>query len=335
VTTTVELLGVNNELFTLAGDQAGDRGVWLATGVSGLFDPPVKVAMEEPGNYSGARYLNHRILRRDIVFGVHILDEHNDSWLSRESEWRKAWAFDRDCTLIITTDESGTRKLKLRLLESPEVDWTTDPTSLSANITKMVAVAGDPFWYGDDAVYSVKTKTDTRFDPVPFAGLFPWNQLPKETLTFKVDPSDGKGGLNPTDQAIWPKWTVPGSDIPIPSFPWPFPPNTPVPWERASFTQWMLPDYSFTDPVHKDRRIKLPGLLKGEDCVVDTDPRREQISSASGSPVWSRTNGVRWRHPIPAWTKSRTFVIDVSGAAPGKMVTLRLPRPWSRPWGMD
>jgi hypothetical protein len=46
-------------------------------------------------------------------------------------------------------------------------------------------------------------------------------------------------------------------------------------------------------------------------------------------------NGVRVRHPIPPWTKSRTFTIDVSGAAAGKLVTLRLPRPWSRPWGMD
>ena len=44
--TTVELEGVNGEWFTLAGDQAGDRGVWLATGVSGLFDPPVKASYE-------------------------------------------------------------------------------------------------------------------------------------------------------------------------------------------------------------------------------------------------------------------------------------------------
>ena len=73
--TVVELEGVNGELFTIAGDDAGDKGVYLATGVTGLFDPPVKASYEEPGNYPGARYLSHRILRRDLVFAVHILED--------------------------------------------------------------------------------------------------------------------------------------------------------------------------------------------------------------------------------------------------------------------
>ena len=63
--TIVELEGVNGEFFNLT---TGDQGVFLATDVEGCFyDPPVKVVVEEPGNYPGARYLNHRILKRDIV----------------------------------------------------------------------------------------------------------------------------------------------------------------------------------------------------------------------------------------------------------------------------
>ena len=64
--TVVELEGVNGELFNLT---TGDHGVFLATDVEGCFyDPPVKVVIEEPGNYPGARYLNHRVLKRDIIF---------------------------------------------------------------------------------------------------------------------------------------------------------------------------------------------------------------------------------------------------------------------------
>jgi hypothetical protein len=71
-----------------------------------------------------------------------------------------------------------------------------------------------------------------------------------------------------------------------------------------------------------------------ENATVDTDPRVEQILSESGSPLWSRMNGVRFVNPIPPYTKSCAFKITVSGTPPGQMVTLRLPRPWSRPWGL-
>lgn len=333
--TVVELEGVNGEWFTLAGPNAGDRGVYLDTGVEGLYDPPVKVVYEDPGNYPGSRYLNDRILRRDIVFGVIILHDGTgeSSWLSRDSEWRKAWSFKKDCKLYITTPESGTRYLKLRLLESPEVSLEYDPKTNPLNTVAMVCVAGDPFWYEDHVVHSAKTKTDTRFDPNLWTPPWPWEELPQETLFIRVD--ERTGGLNPTDQYIWPKWTVPGSQEPVPDFPWPFPPGVPIPWETAPFTQWVIPDYSFEDDELANRRLKLPGLIYGENCIIDTDPRVEQISSESGSQVWARMNGVRFRHPIPPWTREREFEITVSGCAPGQIVTLRLPRPWSRPWGLE
>ena len=97
--TIVELKDINNNLWTLAGPNAGDRGVYLGVGVSGLYDPPVKVVWEEPGNWPGARYLNHRIQRRDIVFAVEIMDSCGESWMQRDSEWRKGWSYEKDCEL--------------------------------------------------------------------------------------------------------------------------------------------------------------------------------------------------------------------------------------------
>lgn len=258
--TIVELEGVNGEWFTIAGDQAGDRGVWLATGVSGLFDPTVKASYEEPGNYPGARYLSHRVLRRDLIFAVHIMSDGGETWLSRDSEWRKAWSFDRDCKLYVTTQESGTRWLKVRLFESPEVDTETDPNGRTLTTVKMVTVAGDPFWYQDDVVYTATTKTDTSFDPAVLP--WPWPQnIPSETITIKVDPEDGRGGLNPTDQYIFPKWTVPGSSHApskpyVPGLEW-----LGAPTSRG--TVWTLPDYSFEDPDKANRRVKLPPLIGG------------------------------------------------------------------------
>jgi hypothetical protein len=343
VETVVELEGVNGEWFTLAGPNAGDRGVYLSTDVKGLYDPPVKVVYEEPGNYPGARYLSHRILRRDITFKVDILNDKGstNSWISRDSEWRKAWAFDRDSYLHVTTDESGTRTLKCRLGESPDISLYTDPHGNTMNDAIMTIIAGDPFWYEEDVVYSVKTKRDTRFSPSLFdvPGEWPWEQLPTETLHIHVDPSDNRGGLNPTDQYVWVKYGLPASTSQIPQFPWPFPPGIAIPWERAPFTQFILPDRKWEEdeegPADPNRRVKTPGLIIGEDCVLDTDPREEQFTSASGSPVWARTNGVRWRYAVPPYTRDFDFQIDVSGCAPGQMITLRIPRPWSRPWGLE
>lgn len=331
--TVVELEGVNGERFNLT---TGDQGIFLATDVEGCFyDPPVKVVMEEPGNYPGARYLNHRTLKRDIVFGVQILNDAkrgSSSWLSRDSEWRKAWAFDRVCKLYVTTPDSGTRYLHLALFESPKVDMRTDPRGNRINLTVMSCIAYDPFWYEDDRVWSVKTKQDTRFNPSGWTPPWPWEELPKEELYIHVN------DLNPTDQYVAPKWTVPGSTEEIPRFDMNLlgtDISVDIPWEKAPFTQFVLPDYSFEDEEFANRRLKLPGLIYGEDCVIDTDRRYEQITSASGSQVWARMNGVRFRNMIPPYTREKKFQITASGCPRGQMITLRVPRPWTRCWGLE
>lgn len=334
--TLVELEGVNGEWFDLTN---GSEGIYLATDVEGCFyDPPVKVVIEEPGNYPGARYLNHRILKRDIVFGVQILNDARfgeRTWLTRDSEWRKAWAFDRDAKLYVTTPDSGTRYLHVRLFESPTTEMRTDPRGNSINLTKMSCIAYDPFWYEDDRIFSVRTRLNTTFNPQLFdiPGEWPWEKLPKETLKIRVTAQDG--GVNPTDQYIAPKWTVPGSTQRIPNFPWPFPPGVPIPWVRAPFTQFVIPDYSFEEPEYRNRRLKTPGLIYGENCVIDTDRRVEQFTSESGSQVWARTNGVRFRNMIPPYTEECEFVVDASGCVPGQEITLRLPTPWTRCWGLE
>ncbi|MGW6624200.1 phage tail protein [Nocardia sp. NPDC055002] len=302
--TVVELEGVNGERFILAGPEAGDRGVYLGTGVTGLYDPPVKVVYEEPGNWPGARYLNHRILRRDIVFGVEILNDKSDSWLSRDSEWRKAWAYDRTCKLYVTTENSGTRYLNLALGEQMDISLFTDPNGNSVNRAGVVAIAGDPFWYEDEVMYHVTTQTDTT-------GITDINSGSAETLTITVDPSDGRGGLNPTDQYVFPKWIVPAP------------------------CKVKIPDPSFEDPALFNRAIVMPTLVSGEDCVIDSDPRVEQVIAANDALVWARMNGVRFRHPFPPYTRNHTYNLKVVGCPAGQIFTLVIPRPWSRPWGLE
>lgn len=335
--TVVELEGCNGEWATIAGPRAGDWGMYLGEDVKGSFyDPPVKVVYEEPGNYPGARFLSYRILRREITFPIMILNDKQESrsrsWMSRDSFLRRMFAYDRDSKIHVTTPDSGHRYLKCRLGDQGiSVDMKYDPDGQQINVAIVTVVSGDVFWYEDDIVYPAVTLTDTRFQPTLLSST---SSLPTETLTIRVDQNDGNGGVNPTDQYIWPKWTVPASQQPIPGV------NilgttVDIPWDTAPYAQYTIPDYSFEDDAYADRRIKTPGLVLGEDCVIDTDPRAEQFVSANGSQVWARTNGVRFRNPVPEYTTSKTFEVDVTGTAPGQMITLRLPRPWSRPWGLE
>jgi hypothetical protein len=292
----IKLIGVNGEEFILAGPEAGDKGVWLGTGIEGSFyDPDVKVVYEEPANLPGARYLSHRLLRRDIVFGVEILNDPGtgNSWLSRDSAWRKAFRYHRDCQLIVTTDESGPRTLNMKLGAQPQISMHTDPTGKSVNRAVMTCYAGDVFWYGEDDVYTVTTTTNTTGGGV-------------ENLTLDItDP------INPTDQYVFPVWV------------------------GTAPAKWTIPDYSWEDDDQADRRIIMPELLSGEDITIHVDPRYPHVVADNLANVQGRMNGIRFRHPIPEYTGPGTFNISVTKAPIGAQLQLRLMRPWSRPWGLE
>lgn len=293
---------MNGQLFTLAGPDAGDKGVYLGTSLDGIYDPPVKTVWEEPANLPGARYLAHKIMRRDIVFGVEIVNdsEPGRTWLDRDSEWRKAWSFERDCKLWVTTD-SGRRYLSVRLGESPLVDMSTDPTLNPLNLTLMTVIAGDPFWYGEEVVHDWVLDRDLKNVPLVKDG-----DINPAAVTHEFDIAE----LNPTDQPVWPVWVI------------------------SAPSRVVLPDYSWLDDDFAQRRVVMPSLVEGEDIVVDVDPRSPQVVSWSGSQVWARMAGVRFRHPISPYTRRAQLPVTIAQAPAGAKVQLRLKRPWSRPWGL-
>lgn len=260
--TIVEIFGCNGDYAQIAGPGAGDEGFFICPkGFEQLFDPKVKVVYEDPGNWPGSRYLSHRVLRRDIALGVYILDEEDESWAYRDSRWRKMWSYDRDTKIRVTHPESNPRTLTVRLGEEILVDMTTDPNLGPINMATMNLIAGDPFWYEKDAMFSGVTATDTTFDPNPLPWPWPKEDLPTEDISIDVKHA------NPTDQRVFPKWTAPGSTLPpslpyIPLIPWLGAPNSPA-------VIWTIPDYSFGDEIQDpeaeflDRRLRMPSLIGG------------------------------------------------------------------------
>lgn len=301
-TTVVEYEAPDGLTFILAGPRAGNLGVYLGKGdFSGFFDAPVKNHIQSIGSAPGARPGGTKYLHRELVFPVEIVNEAGSkSWLRRDSMWRKSWSFKKPGILRCITRDSGPRELKVYLMESPEIDFSTDPNMNSINTCIMHAVAYDPFWYEEDIQFDLLTTTNTSTSG-------------SENLTFSVNPEDGKsGGLNPTDRDIVVTWALEGTG------------------------KYTIPDYSFDKPGLATRRIVLPMIEVGDGNLIATSSKMvEQFSTSNNTPFWNRMGGVRMLHKIPAYTEAKDFVVTATKTPVGRKVSLFLERPWSRPWGLE
>lgn len=148
--TIVEVEGINGDVVVIAGRDTGVDGMWLATDISGLYDPEIQAVTKDLARRPGSKFLGYRILKRTLVFRVTIANDTGirNTWRERDERWRRLWAYDAYSKIRVTTDE-GSRTLSCRL-ESIEVDTEHDPHTNSATDVTMTVVADDPFWYGKE-----------------------------------------------------------------------------------------------------------------------------------------------------------------------------------------
>ncbi|WP_032380949.1 hypothetical protein [Rhodococcoides fascians] len=292
---TIELIGVDGSRWTLSGPGQGLEGVELATNPIGIYDAPVTTIWNATAFQIGASPGGYRTNKRDIVFAVNVWATESLEWEDVDSAWRKAWAYDRDSTLVITT-EYGARSLKLRMSEQPDFKPKNDPHLKQWAVITMTCAAGNPYWYEKDVTDSWTSTLDTRgIDPA--TGV---TRIDRGFVTVS----------NPTDLPIWLKWVLkaPG--------------------------RWMVPDFSWKDDDWAERKILMPSQLPQEDVVINSDPMEDQAVSLNGSQFWARMNGVSFLFPVPPYTKKTQIPVSVSGAYAGTGIQVRCPRPWSRPWGL-
>ena len=194
--------------FEIAGENAGDKHVHLASELTGLADPVVEANTKSPGGRPGQRLLSTRFAQRSIVFRVTILGDAENIY-ERESAWRSVWSYTGYTEMAYTVD-GHTRVIRLRL-EDYELDMTFDPAVQGAVDVVMSVVADDPFWYDEQ---------DLFFEQVPKDGLerkvvgdhgpvFP-------ALRFKTTP-ENRGGLTLKVTAmrgsLGRSWTYPTPDL--------------------------------------------------------------------------------------------------------------------------
>ncbi|MBF6449031.1 phage tail protein [Nocardia elegans] len=195
----ITVTGVDGSQWTIAGLGRGREGVELATAPSGLYDAPVTTIWNQSAFQIGSSFGGYRTNKRDVVFAVNVFQTAGQSWEAVDSAWRKAWAYDRDATLTITTD-FGTRSLALRLSEQPDFKPEKDPHLKMWGKVVMTCTAGNPWWVESDVTSTWSSVVDTSGGRI-------------DSGTVAV--------ANPTDQPMWLKWvcSAPGKWT-VPDFSW-------------------------------------------------------------------------------------------------------------------
>lgn len=188
----IELEGVDGSVWRLHGRGSGAEGVHLGESPDGIYDAPVRTLWQQGAFQEGATPNGTRWDARDVVFTAMIQSTAERSWQEVDSAWRRAWAYDQDSILRVTTP-SGTRELRLRMFESPKFTPDHDPRVNSFGEVVMTCRAGDPFWREQPHKQTVTADTASG--------------------TAYVDVS------NPTDKDMWLRWVLSaGSRWTLPDF---------------------------------------------------------------------------------------------------------------------
>ena len=154
------------------------------------------------------------------------------------------------------------------------------------------------------------------------AGNPRWRE-PDVVKEFKSTTGNEAGEIwfpgNPTDTTIWVQWVATALNNEI----------------------WGIPDFSFGDDqyeaaeLHAERMLYLPELIPGEHVWVNADPHEDLIRSSLDTEVWQRMDGQSLLYGIPPYTDPGWWPVEVTGGVPGSKIQLRVPRTWSRPWGLE
>ena len=142
----VEVEGVDGSIWHLYGHREGEEGVHLGMEPDGLVDSPVRTLWTQTASGRGATAAGVRWEPRDLVFTALVGDRPDLNWQVVDSAWRRAWSYEEETIIRVTTSWSGTRELRCQLFEAPQVGVELDPNVNGFAQVIMTVRAANPFW---------------------------------------------------------------------------------------------------------------------------------------------------------------------------------------------
>lgn len=288
-----------NTVFHVHGDQVGEEGVWLARGqVQGLYDAPVQTTWKTGAFQTGSTQRHRKNLHRDLVLGFHIKDT-TTSWEFNDSQFRRCFDYEEDPW------DAG---------YSPTVIEVE--TELSGVRKLQVLMSEAPDFDSD------LDPTQQQHGNVMFklrAGQPFWYEN-DFTSTYTGTGTTGSGTVtvnNPTDQVAHHKWVLTPATFTLPDRPWSGAPNA-----------------RNTTGSRNVGGIAITNVNGG--AVIDLDRSELMFRDLNNTNLLGQLAGTFFEYSIPPYTPTRTLPVSYTNAPQGgASIQVRIPRRWSRPWGLE
>ena len=305
--TRLAIIGQNDEVIAVHGEDRGLRGVYLSEDGADMLltASPEKQTWKTGARMRGSRPKNRKILARDMDLTFLVMDtdvhsyEQNESLLLQAIGWELD-PYDADAKYAraeCVTDMSGTRYLDIVQYAEPDFDPEHDPLEQQFGEITLKCRAGEPDWYesGDDN-----------------AG---------NAVTYLEFAADGQGEItveNPTPRDVWPTWIFTRGTWTFPDFSWVGSKGARHPGGTDSSRMISTPEITSVQGGVRITRSRQHGLMVED--FNDTN-----ILGLFTSYV---------THRIPAYTQRQTLPIYLDDCPTGgARAELRMERRWPRPWG--
>lgn len=178
----ITLTGVDGSRWYLHSEK--DKRVFIEEGGLGdIFDVPATTSLKARVGAPGAMFVGSRQLERHLALPLVVHDPDPLEWQRLDSGLRRAFSFEKEATLEVTTPFSGTRSLKVRLSEQPQYRGERNPARRGVSQWTFPLVAADPFWRGQ-----------------PYRAAWEFNGINWFGDYITVQ--------NLADQPSWPKWLL-------------------------------------------------------------------------------------------------------------------------------
>lgn len=296
---TLYLVGQDGVRWNLTDET---EGVLLRPGPSMLIDAPAKTYWLESS--TGSHYQGMSFTRRDPVFSVQIHDRDPNVWADIDSRFRMSLGVVGEDTFTLEAHTSyGIRRLKMRLLADPKAYATAqyenkDPWLTHDSTLAIMAACEQPFWESDPVELEWELASGTSGQgTVPFENR---GDVPVFWTATASAPA---------------KWTLPDKS-----------------WGQKTYAKAVYPFNRAADDAN--REVALPLTVAGEDLDIDTDPDEPTLIAHNGAPVQARWESNGFYYPIKPFTNPTPVPVKVANAHPGAAIQFRIPRRFSRPWGV-
>lgn len=286
-------------VFHVHGADAGAEGVHLARGqVNGLYDAPVTTTWKSGAFQVGSSQRGRKFDHRDLILGFHVKDT-GSTWEFNDSAFRNLFDYQPD-------------------------PW--DDTWTPVTIEVQTALSGVRKL---DVLMYEQPEFEPDVDPVANqhgnvilklrAGEPMWYQ-DDYTATFSGSASQGSGTVtveNPTDQIAYHKWVL-----------------TPATWTLPDRAWTGAPNVRTTTGSRNVSGITITSQNGG--AVIDLDRSELMFRDTAGTNLLGQLAGKFFEYALPPYTPPRSVPVSYTSAPQGgAQVQVRVPRRWSRPWGLE